>query len=49
MRVGKHELLGSLPPEWPEDLLPQIQAMVETSGTKVVVLDDDPTGRSRPI
>lgn len=44
MKVRKHELLGFLPPEWPEDLLPQIQAMVETSETKVVVLDDDPTG-----
>jgi uncharacterized protein YgbK (DUF1537 family) len=44
MKVKKHELLGSLPPEWPEDLLPTIQALVKESGTKIVVLDDDPTG-----
>lgn len=44
MRVKKQELLSSLPPEWPEDLLPEIQARIEETGTKVVVLDDDPTG-----
>ena len=30
--------------EWPEDLLPSIQALIKESKTKVVVLDDDPTG-----
>jgi uncharacterized protein YgbK (DUF1537 family) len=44
MKVRKDELLGSLPPEWPEDLLPAIQAMIKASGAKIVVLDDDPTG-----
>ncbi len=44
MRLHKQELLASLPPEWPEDLGPQIQEAVLTSGVKVVVLDDDPTG-----
>jgi len=40
----KEELLASLPAEWPEDLLPEIQAQVRASRRKVVVLDDDPTG-----
>lgn len=44
MKVSKKDLLSSLPPEWPEDLLPQIQAQILAKGTKVVVLDDDPTG-----
>lgn len=44
MRLRKDELLASLPPEWPEDLLPRIRAMLRRSGVKVVVLDDDPTG-----
>ncbi len=42
--VDKAALLNSLPAEWPEDLLPQIQKMVASGGRKVVVLDDDPTG-----
>ena len=40
----KTDLLASLPPEWPEDLLPEIQREVKASRRKVVVLDDDPTG-----
>lgn len=44
MRIRKDELLRSLPPEWPSDLLPEIQARVKESATKIVVLDDDPTG-----
>lgn len=43
-RIRKDDLFGSLPPEWPEPLLPAIQAQVRASGRKVVVLDDDPTG-----
>ena len=39
--VSQQELLASLPPEWPEDLLPAIRA---ARRSKVVVLDDDPTG-----
>jgi uncharacterized protein YgbK (DUF1537 family) len=34
-----------LPPPWPEDLHPQIRAMLASQpGHKLVVLDDDPTG-----
>ncbi|HZG67315.1 MAG TPA: four-carbon acid sugar kinase family protein [Herpetosiphonaceae bacterium] len=44
MRVNKATLLRTLPPEWPEDLLPSIQQQIKESNTKVVVLDDDPTG-----
>ncbi len=44
MKVNKDELLRSLPDEWQEDLLPEIQTLVEKSGTKIVVVDDDPTG-----
>jgi uncharacterized protein YgbK (DUF1537 family) len=42
--VSKTDQLASLPPEWPEDLLPDIQARIAASGRKIVVLDDDPTG-----
>jgi uncharacterized protein YgbK (DUF1537 family) len=42
--VKKEDLLSSLPPEWPRDLRPTIRGQVRASGTKVVVLDDDPTG-----
>lgn len=44
MKLDKEELLDPLPPEWPEDLMPTIQSMVLESGTKIIVLDDDPTG-----
>jgi hypothetical protein len=37
-------LSQSLPSEWPEDLLPLICRQVAQDRTKVVVLDDDPTG-----
>ena len=36
--------VAQLPPEWPHDLFPQVQAQVKSAGEKVVVLDDDPTG-----
>jgi uncharacterized protein YgbK (DUF1537 family) len=36
--------LPSLPPEWPDDLLPRIQTLNRTANKKLVVLDDDPTG-----
>jgi uncharacterized protein YgbK (DUF1537 family) len=42
--IEKQTLLRQLPPEWPTDLLPTIQAQVSASGRKLVVLDDDPTG-----
>jgi uncharacterized protein YgbK (DUF1537 family) len=41
---SKQDLLASLPDEWPEDVLPEIEAQVKVSRRKVVVLDDDPTG-----
>jgi uncharacterized protein YgbK (DUF1537 family) len=44
MIIEKNELFDRLPPEWLEDLLPQIRALLKGSGLKVVVLDDDPTG-----
>jgi uncharacterized protein YgbK (DUF1537 family) len=44
MKIKKEQILSTLPPEWPEDLLPTIQAMVQASEAKIVVLDDDPTG-----
>jgi uncharacterized protein YgbK (DUF1537 family) len=37
------EVLASLPPLWPHDLLPLIQRKLD-GAAKVVVLDDDPTG-----
>jgi uncharacterized protein YgbK (DUF1537 family) len=38
------QTLAQLPPEWPQELFPQVQSQVKTSSEKVVVLDDDPTG-----
>jgi hydroxypyruvate isomerase/uncharacterized protein YgbK (DUF1537 family) len=43
-RLTKAKLLGSLPREWPRDLLQEIAATVHASRQKIVVLDDDPTG-----
>jgi hypothetical protein len=40
----REDFLASLPGEWPEDVLPEVQAQVKSSGRKVIVLDDDPTG-----
>ncbi len=43
--ISKSELFATLPPPWPEDLRPQIRAMVASQPQhKLVVLDDDPTG-----
>lgn len=42
--LDKAQVLSSLPPEWPEDLLPHIQARVRASKQKIIILDDDPTG-----
>ena len=44
MPLNKHNLLASLPPEWPRDVLPEIQRRLAESKQKVIVLDDDPTG-----
>lgn len=35
---------GYLPPVWPESQMPNIRDELERSDTRVVVLDDDPTG-----
>lgn len=43
-RINKIKRLSTLPPEWSQDLLPEIQALIQNSRRKVVVLDDDPTG-----
>ena len=42
--ISKQDLFATLPPEWPEPLLPAIRAHLAVHPTKVVVLDDDPTG-----
>lgn len=43
-RVPKAEALAALPPEWPQSLLPDIQARLGGRAARVVVIDDDPTG-----
>lgn len=43
-RILQRELFAGLPPEWPMDVLPEIQSAIRASGRKIVVLDDDPTG-----
>src|SRR4051794_22199422 len=42
--IAREELLASLPPEWPEDVLPEIRRRLSADRRVVVVLDDDPTG-----
>lgn len=42
--IENSEILRKLPPIWPEDLLPYIQAQLKAMERKIVVLDDDPTG-----
>jgi uncharacterized protein YgbK (DUF1537 family) len=42
--LKKTKTLAGLPIEWPEDLMPSIQAQLSQGKRKVVVLDDDPTG-----
>lgn len=42
--VLRETLFATLPPEWPESLLPAIQAQLAVRPDKVIVLDDDPTG-----
>jgi len=44
VRIPLQETLSSLPAEWPEDLLGEIQAENRASQVSIVVLDDDPTG-----
>ncbi|KAL4036028.1 hypothetical protein IC575_004750 [Cucumis melo] len=42
--LKKEVVLGSLPPEWPEDVIGDIQQLNERNSKILVVLDDDPTG-----
>jgi uncharacterized protein YgbK (DUF1537 family) len=43
--ITKAELFATLPAPWPENLRPQIRALLASQpGHKLVVLDDDPTG-----
>ncbi len=42
--VEKAALFSSLPQEWDQDLIPEIQALLWEMKQKVFVLDDDPTG-----
>jgi uncharacterized protein YgbK (DUF1537 family) len=44
VKIKKNVLFSQLPPEWPQDPLLQIRQQVASSGLKIVVLDDDPTG-----
>lgn len=43
-RLPLKHTLASLPPDWPDDLLPSIRENFQTAHTKLVILDDDPTG-----
>jgi uncharacterized protein YgbK (DUF1537 family) len=38
------DALAGLPPEWPHDVVPEIQRRLAALNQKVIVLDDDPTG-----
>ena len=40
----KDAVLQSLPPEWPQDHVLDIQKLKESNSKILVVLDDDPTG-----
>ncbi|MEO6786628.1 MAG: four-carbon acid sugar kinase family protein [Chthoniobacteraceae bacterium] len=42
--LSKAETFAALPQPWPHDLMPAIRAHLAAHRTKVVVLDDDPTG-----
>jgi len=42
--VNQSALLATLPPPWPDSLLPTIQQQLATKARTLVVLDDDPTG-----
>ncbi|MFH2093484.1 MAG: four-carbon acid sugar kinase family protein [Pseudomonadota bacterium] len=42
--INKQACLGSLPPEWGQDLMPAIAVQVRQEKIKTVILDDDPTG-----
>jgi len=43
-RIEFSRVLAALPPEWPADPVPDIQAYLRARKEKLVVIDDDPTG-----
>ena len=43
-RLSLDPTLSLLPPEWPEDPLPDIRSHISERGEKIVVVDDDPMG-----
>ena len=43
-RLPIQETLCSLPPQWGDDPLPQIDAALKASGRKIIILDDDVMG-----
>lgn len=43
-RIQLSKTLASLPVEWPDDPVPDIQAYLRTNREKLVIIDDDPTG-----
>lgn len=42
--IDKQQFFDSLPPPWPEPLLPQIRVRIQAARECLVFLDDDPTG-----
>jgi len=44
MTINVQETFNTLPPVWPEDLLPAIRREIDARPLSLVVLDDDPTG-----
>ena len=42
--ITRADLLATLPPPWPADPFPSVQKAVGKAKTRLVVLDDDPTG-----
>ena len=42
--LTRYKLLSTLPPIWPDTLLPQIQTQVQGNDRKLIILDDDPLG-----
>lgn len=43
-RIQLSKTLENLPPEWPDDPVPDIQTYLQKNKEKLVVIDDDPTG-----
>lgn len=42
--LPRREAFTALPPPWPQDVLPEIRRQLAQGRSKLVVLDDDPTG-----